>query len=325
MIRAMVARRIAIGIGILIAVSMIVFIAVHLLPGDAARTILGREATPYTLRLLRAQLGLSKPVPVQYWDWLRGLVTGNWGTSLVSSLHVSYIVGTHAENTAVITVLTMLIATPISILLGSYTALRSGKASDNVASVITLCLTAVPEFVVGIMLIFLFAASVFHILPAASLVSPTSSIFSQLKVTILPVATLVLGSIPYPTRMIRASMIDVLQSEYVMMARLKGLPERQVVLRHALRNALAPMIQASALTLLFLSGGVVVVETVFSYPGLGYALIQAVDQRDIPVIQTLVVLIAAACVVINLLADLAGIMVTPRLRARLSTARSVEV
>jgi peptide/nickel transport system permease protein len=112
-------------------------------------------------------------------------------------------------------------------------------------------------------------------------------------------------------------MIDVLQSEYVMMARIKGLPERQVVLRHALRNALAPMIQASALTLLFLSGGVVVVETVFSYPGVGYALIQAVDQRDIPVIQTLVVLIAAACVVINLLADLAQIMVTPRLRARL--------
>jgi peptide/nickel transport system permease protein len=317
MIRAMIARRIAIGIGILIAISMIVFIAVHLLPGDAARTILGREATPYTLRMLREQLGLSKPVPVQYLDWLRGLVTGKWGTSLVSSLHVSYIVGTHAENTAVLTVLTMLIATPISILLGAYSALHSGKASDNVASVITLCLTAVPEFVIGIMMIFLFAASIFHILPAASLVSPTSSIFSQLKVTILPVATLVLGSIPYPTRMIRASMIDVLQSEYVMMARLKGLPERKVVLRHALRNALAPMIQASALTLLFLSGGVVVVETVFSYPGVGYALIQAVNQRDIPVIQTLVVLIAAACVVINLIADLAQIMVTPRLRARL--------
>jgi peptide/nickel transport system permease protein len=317
MIRAMVARRIAIGIGILIAISMIVFIAVHLLPGDAARTILGREATPYTLRMLRDQLGLSKPVPVQYLDWLRGLVTGNWGTSLVSSLHVSYIVGTHAENTAVLTVLTMVIATPISILLGAYSALRSGKTSDNVASVITLCLTAVPEFVIGIMMIFLFAASIFHILPAASLVNPSSSIFSQLRVTILPVATLVLGSIPYPTRMIRASMIDVLQSEYVMMARIKGLPERQVVLRHALRNALAPMIQASALTLLFLSGGVVVVETVFSYPGVGYALIQAVDQRDIPVIQTLVVLIAAACVIINLLADLAQIMVTPRLRARL--------
>jgi peptide/nickel transport system permease protein len=250
-------------------------------------------------------------------DWLRGLVTGNWGTSLVSSLHVSYIVGTHAENTAVLTVLTMVIATPISILLGAYSALRSGKTSDNVASVITLCLTAVPEFVIGIMMIFLFAASIFHILPAASLVNPSSSIFSQLRVTILPVATLVLGSIPYPTRMIRASMIDVLQSEYVMMARIKGLPERQVVLRHALRNALAPMIQASALTLLFLSGGVVVVETVFSYPGVGYALIQAVDQRDIPVIQTLVVLIAAACVIINLLADLAQIMVTPRLRARL--------
>src|ERR1700689_2912346 len=113
MIRAMIARRIAIGIGILIAISMIVFIAVHLLPGDAARTILGREATPYTLRMLREQLGLSKPVPVQYLDWLRGLVTGKWGTSLVSSLHVSYIVGTHAENTAVLTVLTMLIATPI--------------------------------------------------------------------------------------------------------------------------------------------------------------------------------------------------------------------
>ena len=236
---------------------------------------------------------------------------------MVSSLNVSYIVGTRAENTAVLTLFTMIVATPIAIVVGAYTATRSGKLSDNVTSVTMLLLTSLPDFVIGVMLIYLLATNVFHLLPAASVVNPSSSIFSQLSITVLPTLTLVLGSLPFPTRMVRASVIDVLQSDYVMMARLKGVPETHVVMRHALKNCLAPIIQAASLELLFLSGGVVIVETVFSYPGIGYTLIQAVNSRDIPVIQTIAVLLAAACVIINLLADLGVLLVTPRLRARL--------
>jgi peptide/nickel transport system permease protein len=318
MIRSMVLKRIGVGVLILLAISFIVFAAIHMLPGDAARSILGHEdSTPAGLKLLRHTLGLDKPFMVQYVDWLRGLVTGNWGKSLVSSLNVSYIVGTRAENTAVLTLFTMIVATPIAIVVGAYTATRSGKLSDNVTSVTMLLLTSLPDFVIGVMLIYLLATNVFHLLPAASVVNPSSSIFSQLSITVLPTLTLVLGSLPFPTRMVRASVIDVLQSDYVMMARLKGVPETHVVMRHALKNCLAPIIQAASLELLFLSGGVVIVETVFSYPGIGYTLIQAVNSRDIPVIQTIAVLLAAACVIINLLADLGVLLVTPRLRARL--------
>lgn len=318
MIRSIILRRIAVGLLILLAISFIVFGAIHILPGDAARVLLGHEdSTPSALKALRHRLGLDRPFFVQYFSFLGGLVTGKWGSSLVSSLNVSYIVGTRALNTAVLTVFTMMITVPLAILIGSYTALRSGKLADNAASVTMLLLTSLPDFVIGVLLIFVLATNVFHLLPAASVITPGTSIFSQLELTILPTITLVLGSLPFLTRMVRASVIDVLQSDYVMMARLKGLPERQVVLRHALRNCHATIIQACALELLFLSGGVVIVETVFSYPGIGYALVQAVNQRDIPVVETICILLAAVCVLINLFADLATILVTPKLRARL--------
>jgi peptide/nickel transport system permease protein len=313
----MVLRRVAIGVFLLLAISFIVFSSVHMLPGDAARTLLGHEdSTPAILRVVRERMGLNRPFLVQYGVWLRDFVTGNWGKSLVSSLSVSYIVGTRLENTAVLAVLTMLVATPIAVLLGAWSATRSGKAVDNVTSVSMLLLTSLPDFVIGVLVIYLLASNVFHLLPAASIVQPGSSIFSQLNLTILPVLTLVLASLPFPTRMVRASVIDVLGSDYVMMARLQGVSEHRVVFHHALRNCLAPIVQAAALELLFLSGGVVIVETVFSYPGIGYQLIQAVNARDIPVIQTIAVLLAATCVVINLLSDVGVLLVTPRLWAR---------
>jgi peptide/nickel transport system permease protein len=317
MIRALIIRRAATGLLILWLVSVLVFAAIHLLPGNAAIALLGHDATPFTLRVLTRQLGLDQPLPDQYGHWLGGLLTGHWGTSLISSLSVSQIVLTHLEYTGVLTLFSMAVMAPVAIIVGTYSAVRHGRPADGVISAFTLCLSAMPSFAVGIIVIYLLATNVLHVLPAASIVNPSASIWSQLELTIAPTITVVLSTISYPIRMIRASMIDVLQTDYVQMARLKGLPERQVLLRHALRNGLAPMIQALALTLLFLSGGVIVVETIFSYPGIGYALVQAVEQRDVPVIQTVVVLLAAACVVINFLADLAVIMVTPRLRAAL--------
>jgi peptide/nickel transport system permease protein len=311
---ALVARRLGVGLLIVWLASVLVFLATQLLPGDAARELLGRQSTPQAVAQLRKQLHLNDPPLTQYWHWLTDMVTMHWGHSLVSTSTVYAIVSRGVENTALVMVLTTLIATPIAIFFGVVSALRSEGVIDHVISVIVLVLVALPAFVVAVSLIFLLATTVFHVLPAASFADPTRSIFSQLNILVLPVATLTLAVVSYPLRMVRASLVEVMQSDYVLLAQLHGLSRRRVVFRHALPNAVATTIQATALNLVFLAGGVVVVETVFSYPGLGYALVQAVNERDIPVIQTSVVLLAAFYVVVNLVADVLVILVTPRLR-----------
>lgn len=311
---ALVARRLAVGLLIVWLASVLVFLVTQLLPGDAARALLGREATPAVLAVLQKQMHLNDPAIVQYGRWLADLVTGHWGQSLVSQNSVANVVLTGAANTGLVMLLTTAIATPLALLVGVAGALKSEGMLDHVLSVFTLVLVALPAFVIAVSLIFLLATSVFHVLPAASLFDPSVSILAQLQLVVLPTLTLVLAVVSYPIRMIRASMVEVLQSEYVLLARLHGLPRRRVVVRHALPNAVATTIQATALNLLFLAGGVVVVETVFSYPGLGYAFVQAVSNRDIPVIQTVAVLLAAFYVVVNLIADVLVILVTPRLR-----------
>jgi peptide/nickel transport system permease protein len=310
----LIARRLAFGLLIVWLVSVIVFLATQLLPGDAAQELLGRYATPQSVAALKIQMHLNEPPLSQYLLWLRDLVTGHWGHSLVSQNSVAYIVGTGALNTGLVMLLTTVIATPMAVVIGTLGALRSEGLLDQVLSVLTLILVALPAFVIAISLIFVFATTVFHILPATSLVNPSQSILSQTEYLVLPTATLVLAVVPYPIRMIRASMVEALHSDYVSLARLHGLPERRVIFRHALPNAIATTIQVTALNLIFLAGGVVVVETVFNYPGIGYAFVQAVNDRDIPVIQTIVVILAAFFVVVNLVADVLVMLVTPRLR-----------
>jgi peptide/nickel transport system permease protein len=317
MLRSMLLRRLAGGVLILWLISVLVFATIHVLPGDAVTSLLGRDATPEQAASLTRQLGVDRTLLDQYGSWFKGMFTGDWGTSLVSSLKVSEIVRTTMENTAVLAVLSMLILAPLAIVVGTVSAMYNNRAVDHVTSIVTLCLSAIPSFAIGVMVIYVFATNVFHWLPAASVFDPNKSIWAQLDLLIAPAIAVVLSMVPYPIRMIRATMIEVLQSDYVMLARLKGVPERQVILRHAMRNGLGPIIQALALTLLFLSGGIIVVETVFSYPGVGYALVRGVDQRDVPVVQTIVVLLAGACVVINLFADLAVAFVTPKLRTAL--------
>jgi peptide/nickel transport system permease protein len=303
-----------VGVLIVWLASVLVFLATQLLPGDAARELLGRESTPQALELLRKQLHLDDPALVQYGRWLKDMVTVHWGQSLTSQSSVAHIVLTGGENTGLVMLFTTLIATPIALFFGVLGALKSEGYVDHALTVVTLILVALPSFVIAVALIFLLATSVFHVLPAASLINPSQSVFAQLNLLLLPVVTLVLAVVPYPLRMIRASTVEVLQSDYVTLARLHGLSRRRVVFRHALPNAVATTIQATALNLIFLAGGVIVVETVFSYPGLGYALVTAVDVRDIPVIQTSVVLLAAFYVAVNLIADILVILVTPRLR-----------
>jgi peptide/nickel transport system permease protein len=310
-------RRLALGILTLLLVSVLVFAATQALPGDTARAILGKSATPERLAALRDQLGLNRPAVAQYASWLGDVVRGNMGDSLVAQEPVTKLLGDRVLNSAVLVFLAALISIPLSILIGSLSGLLRDRWFDSTVSLGSLALAALPEFVIGILLIMLFATQVMKIFPAVSRVDPNVPLWNQLDVLVLPALTLVLAVAPYIIRILRASMVEVLESEYVQMARLKGMPERIVLQRHALPNAVIPAIQVIALNLAWLAGGVVVVEFLFNYPGIGSGLVDAVANRDVPVIQAIVLLIAGLYVGFNLLADILTILVSPRLRTGL--------
>lgn len=312
-----VARRLVLGLVVLIMVSIVVFAATQALPGDPARAILGRSATPASLAALRRQLHLDQPVLEQYWSWLSGLLRGNLGRSLAAQEPVTTLLGPKLVNSAVLVAISAVVSIPLSIAIGSWAALKREKVFDSVSSILLLVLAALPEFVVAVVLVILLATTVWQVFPAISTIPPGSEPWDNIPALILPCLTLVIAVAPYVARIMRASMIEVLESDYVEMARLKGLPERTVLLRHALPNALGPVFQVIALNLAYLAGGIVVVEYVFNYSGIGSALQDAVVNHDLPVVQALAMGIAALYVVLNLLADVATIMVTPRLRTRL--------
>jgi peptide/nickel transport system permease protein len=314
---AFVLRRLLLGVIVLILVSLVVFAATQALPGDPARAILGRQATPASLAALRHKLHLNRPVLEQYLSWLGGLLRGNFGTSLAAQEPVSKLVGPLLANSAVLVAVAAIVSIPLSIAIGSWAALRREKIFDTVSSNLLLALAALPEFVTGVVLLILLATTVTQVLPAVSTIPPGSGPWDMPSVLVLPVLTLVIAVAPYVARIMRASMIEVLESDYVEMARLKGLPERTVLIRHALPNALGPVFQVIALNLAYLAGGIVVVEYVFNYTGIGSALTESVLSHDLPVVQALAMLIALVYVLLNLLADVATIMVTPRLRTAL--------
>ena len=309
-------RRLLLGVVVLILVSILVFLATQAL-GDPARAILGRNANPASLAALRHQLHLDRPVADQYLTWVTGLLHGNLGTSLEAQEPVSTLLAPKLVNSAVLVVLAAVLSIPLSIAIGAWAALKREKVFDQSSSNLMLLLAALPEFVVALVLVIVFATTVFHVLPAISTVPPGSRPWNNWVALVLPTITLVIAVAPYVSRIMRASMIEVLESDYVEMARLKGLPERTVLIRHALPNALGPVLQVIALNLAYLAGGIIIVEFVFNYSGIGGATAEAVVNHDLPVIQALAMLIAAVYVVLNLLADVATILVTPRLRTRL--------
>ena len=315
-ISGFVVRRVLLGLLTLFLVSVVVFVATQAL-GDPARAILGRDATPERLTALQNQLNLDQSLVQQYLNWLGGLLHGDLGDSLAAQLPVSTLLHDRLINSAVLVFCAAVISIPLSIALGSYAALRREKPFDTISTNIMLLLAALPEFVVAVLLVILFATTVFTWLPAISAVPPGTHPWDDPKILILPTLTLIIAVAPYVARIMRASMIEVLESDYVEMARLKGLPERTVLRRHALPNAIGPVFQVIAINLAYLAGGIVVVEYVFAYPGIGSALLDAVVNHDIPVVQALAMLIAGVYVVVNLLADVATILVTPRLRTRL--------
>jgi peptide/nickel transport system permease protein len=312
-----IVRRLLLGLLTLFLVSVVVFAATQALPGDAARAILGRTATPESLAALRKQLHLGQPALQQYWTWLSGLLHGNLGNSLAADEAVTTLLGKRLENSAVLVLLAAVISTPLAILLGAVSARRRDTPFDHAASLVMLTLAALPEFVVGLALVVLFGTTVWKVLPAVSLVAPDQAPWTHPTNLVLPTLTLVIAVCPYTARIMRASMVDVLESDYVEMARLKGLREQRVVWRHAVPNAIAPTIQVTALNLAYLAGGIVTVEYVFGYPGIGSALVDAVHNRDVPVVQALAMLVATIYIVLNVVADVASVLVSPRLRTSL--------
>lgn len=313
----MVLRRLALGVLTLLLVSIVVFTATQALTGDTARAILGREATPERLTALREQLGLNRPKTTQYYSWLKGVAVGDLGTSLAQGTSVTSVLSFRLKNSAILVLMAAFISVPLSILIGAWSAYRRDGPFDVTHSIVSLILASLPEFVIGILLIMLFSTQVLHLFPAVSRLPAGSSAWTQPDRLVLPVLALVLSVQPYISRILRASMIDVLESDYVQMARLKGLKERNVVVRHALPNGLAPAVQATAISLAWLAGGVVVIEYLFAFPGIGSLYVDAIGSRDLPVVQAITMIIAALYIGLNLAADIITILINPRLRTSL--------
>ena len=316
-VRGFVVRRLLLGVLTLFVASLIIFAATQALPGDAARSILGRNATPESLADLRNQLGLNEPLVKQYTGWIGGVLTGDLGTSLAAGLPVTEVIGDRVEYSAFLMLIAAILSIPLAVLIGAVSARRRDGPFDYTMSIVTLALAALPEFVVGIAFVVLLSTTVFHVFPAVAIFEPGVAPWHYLKELVLPALTLVIAVTPYVARIMRASMVEILESDYVEMARLKGLSERLVLWRHAVPNGIAPTFQVIAINLAYLAGGIVVIEVVFNYPGIGAGFVDAVRSRDMPVVQALSLLIAGLYVVLNLLADMATILVSPRLRTSL--------
>jgi peptide/nickel transport system permease protein len=310
----MILRRLALGAITLILVSMLVFAATQVLPGNAATAVLQNTATPARLHALERQLHLNESIFTQYGRWASGVLSGNFGHSLANGESVGTLISNRIENSFALVLLAGVIGSVIGVALGVLAASRRDRWIDSILSVLSLAVTALPEFVVAILLVIVFSTVFLHVLPAVSLIPAGSGPWSNLKLLVLPTATLVCVIVPYIFRMTRAAMLDALESDYVEMAMLKGMPRRRVLFVHALLNAVPPAIQVVGLSFLYLAGGIVVVEYVFNFPGLGQELVAAVSDRDIPVIQFIVLLLAAFYVVVNIACDVLALVATPRRR-----------
>jgi peptide/nickel transport system permease protein len=303
---------ILVALATLVAISFLVFVGMQALPGNAASAALGRQATPEMVAVLSKQMGLDHPLLERYEKWATGLLHGDLGRSATGATVWSTI-SDRLRNTLALAAATLVFLIPISLFLGITAAVRRGGFIDNIVSGTSLIFIAIPEFVIGSLLAVIFAVWAGW-LPAVSLVDSTKSVFLQPNILILPVVTLTLTAVAGTVRMVRACMIDVLRSDYIEMVRLKGLPERTVLLRHALPNALGPTFQILALNIAWLAGGVVIVETVFQYPGLGSQLTASVSARDIPVVEAIVMIVTGVYIAVNLAANLGVIALNPRLR-----------
>ena len=310
---AFLGRRLVLVALVMAIVSVLIFGVVQILPGDVAVMILGTSATPADLATLRVKLGLNRPAPLRYLDWVGGTLGGDWGISLLYQMPVRPLVLERLERSAVLAGLALVVAVPLAVGLGVISALRRNGLVDQTVGLVTLVAVSLPEFIIGTALILVLAFR-FALLPPASLIDPGTSLWRAAPRLVLPTLTLVLALLAHMTRMTRASMLEVLEQHYVRAARLRGLRPRRVIWRHALRNALLPTVGIIAINVGYLIGGIVVVETVFAYPGLGRLMVDAVNHRDVPVIQMAALVIALAYALANLAADLAYAYLDPKIR-----------
>jgi len=313
LILKLIAERILLSLLTLLLVSMFIFLMLEILPGDVASRILGRDATPESLAVLRAQLHLNEPALLRYGRWLGHLLTGDFGVSLVSNRPVADILGPRIFNTVLLSLYAFAMYLPLTVLPAMIQAIRRDRPVDHALSIVTLVLLSTPDFLLATILMITFVIAV-PVLPAMSLVDEGSSAMEYLQAMTLPAATLAIVMAVYAVRMLRDNLIEVLDADYVRMAELKGLSARRVLIRHALPNALVPTLNVTALNLAYLVGGVVVVERIFSFPGFGSLLIDALQLRDLPLIEATIMISASVYIVANLLADIGAILVNPRLR-----------
>ena len=307
-----VAQRFALGLLTLFTVSLVTASIVELLPGDITQAILGQTATPETVEAFRRELGIDRPVHERYIEWLRGMVTGDMGKSLANKREISELVGTRLSNTLFLGGFAAAIAVPLSLILGLLAALYRNSIFDRGINLFTLTSISFPEFFVAYILIFLFAVKTGWF-PGISNVSTDLALGDKLFRTLLPAATLTLVVVAHMMRMTRAAIINLLSSDYIEMAHLKGIRPIRVIFYHALPNAWGPIVNVIALNLAYLVVGVVIVEVVFVYPGLGQLLVDSVSKRDVPVVQACSTIFAGVYILLNLLADIVSIVTNPRL------------
>ena len=308
----MVAQRLALGLLTLFIVSLIIFSAVELLPGDLAEAILGQAATPETVAAFRRELKLDLPAYERYFSWLFGMVQGDMGRSLANQREIAELIGVRLGNTLFLAFIAALIAVPVAVTLGVLAALYRNSFFDRAINVVTLTSISFPEFFIAYILI-LFLAVQWGWFPSISNTSPDLGFLERVYRSALPAFSLTLVIVAHMMRMTRASIINLLASPYIEMANLKGLSRTHIIVKHALPNALAPIINVIAINLAYLVVGVVVVEVVFVYPGLGQLLVDSVAKRDIPVVQASSLIFAAAYILLNLTADVLAIATNPRL------------
>lgn len=311
----LLAQRIALALLSLLAVSVVVFSITAVLPGDAAQEQLGQDATPEAVAALRAQMGLDVPAPERYAKWLGGMLKGDPGRSATTQMPVAELVASRLPNSLLLAAVTALFSVPIALALGIASAVWRGSWFDRAASTTAVGVVSVPEFLVATLAVLVFAVQL-RWLPALSFVSDIDSLGQLLRAFAMPVLVLCCVIVAQMMRMTRAAVIDQLEAPYIEMVRLKGASPMRMVLAHALPNAVGPIANAVALSLSYLLGGVIIVETIFNYPGIAKLMVDGVSQRDMPLVQTCAMIFCCAYLILVTTADIFGILANPRLRHR---------
>ena len=313
-ITKLLAQRISLGLLLLLLISIVIFVGTSILPGDVAQQILGQSATPEALANLREELGVNDPPVTRYLNWLGGILTGDLGTALTSGQSINEAVGRRLSNTLFLAVCAAVIAVPLAIFLGLLAVRFQERWPDKVISATTLTTISMPEFVIGYVMMFIFGVQLRWFSPTAVSYRPDADFFTRLESIALPVIVLTLVVLAHMMRMTRAAILNVMQSAYIETAELKGMSTFSVISKHAFPNAISPVVNVVMLNLAYLVVGVVVVEVVFVYPGMGQYLVDHVSKRDLPVVQACGIIFAAIYIGLNLIADVVSIVTNPRLR-----------